>query len=371
MNKKLNIICSAVSFGLGPVGKLCSIVYNNDNINWFLCGDKIDMNIFSEKFFLKKVFTRDEKEIELFIKNNNITHALVVLDGELATLYKKLGLIVLYVDSLPFMWQESDVVSGDVPLNVDYYCAQKNFSKKNSSVLEKAYNLINVDPILPIFENNNKDHPKYDVVINLGGMSINNVVESDYIDIIIPTLINAIDTNKLSKKILITCGFEAANYVKKILNELSFNLDITIDTIEHNKYLYIISKSNLLITTAGLTTIMETCNYKIPTIILPPSNLSQYYNQDIAKKILYKYHIIEWPYEDLKYSYIKTILDYGEEKIVKIIQNNIKSKLNDNQFTKNTVHLFDNITFNINKNFIGVNNGTKQIREILENFIKE
>ena len=56
----MNVVCSAVSYGLGPTGKLCSIINACQNINWYLCGDKIDEFVFKNNIFKKRLYTRNK-----------------------------------------------------------------------------------------------------------------------------------------------------------------------------------------------------------------------------------------------------------------------------------------------------------------------
>ena len=73
--------------------------------------------------------------------------AINVLDPDLAILIENLGVKVFYVDSLPFLWTESDLV----PFNVTKYFAQKcvNMNNRANAIMNKVKNLIWVDPISP------------------------------------------------------------------------------------------------------------------------------------------------------------------------------------------------------------------------------
>jgi len=355
----VNVICSAVSFGLGPVGKLCSIVEACPDINWFLCGDKIDEFVFERNVFSDKLFTRDYNKIKRYINDNDINVALVVLDGELALVYKDLGLKVIYVDSLGFMWQDSDVLNGDVPLNVDYYCVQDNFVNEISEVLKRANNLVTVNPILPI-KKFKKNKCLYDVIINFGGLNIGGDISEAYIDSILPSLLKIL--KYMDYKVLITCGSEAKKYIQKKYN----NHNINIENLNHNVFLNYVFNCKKIITTPGLTTILEIASMNKDTVVLPPNNLSQFYNQNIAQKILKSYKIINWGINELSFEYLKDNLKYGEEKVVELIQDNIKKYGNNINIPSN---LLDD-SFNINNEFKTIKNGTLQIKRIIYSFYK-
>ncbi len=353
----MNIICCAVSFGLGPTGKLASIVSASPEYNWYLCGDKIDEFVFKKNVFKDKLFTRDKKKIEAFVKRNNIEIAIVILDGLMATLLKNIGLKVIYVDSLPFMWQQSDVELGDVPLEVDCYCAQKNYNKANSNVLSQAYNLVNIDPILPVM-NYKKTSKKYDLVINLGGLNIDGLVSTSYINCIMPSIIKFIGVNDY--KCIITCGKDALDYIKSKYKDLN---NIEVSNLEHEQFINTIYTSDLIVTTSGLTTLLEISQFNKKVILLPPNNLSQYYNQEIAKTLLRKYRIINWDNKELLFDKIKENLALGEEKTVEMIQEKIKNMVNKTDIYN---ELMSDIFIHNNES-LKIQNGTIQIKKILNN----
>ena len=64
----MNILACASGFGLGPGGKLSSIIEKTSqlcgkNICWYACGDFIDTAIFKEDIFLKVCWSRNEENI--------------------------------------------------------------------------------------------------------------------------------------------------------------------------------------------------------------------------------------------------------------------------------------------------------------------
>lgn len=353
----MKMLCSAVAFGLGPTGKLCSIVNACKQIDWYLCGDEIDEFVFKRDVFKDRLFSRKKSDIKNYIDKYNIKNALVILDGELANLYVKLGLTVIYVDSLPFMWQESDVINGDVPLDVDYYCAQINYGKPNSEILKKAKNLVDVGPILPVTKFKRINN-KYDVIVNLGGLCIDGSVSTNYLDSIIPSIIKYVNNNNY--KCLITCGMSAGDYIKK--NYIIKN-SIVIDNLEHEKFLNTIYSNDKIITTAGLTTILEISKMDKSIILLPPNNLSQYYNQEIAAKILKKYKIINWKTKDLAFSSLKKSLCYGEEFVVDEIQKKIQKYVGKYNF----INELSGDDYEYNMQTLNINNGTLQVKKIIDN----
>ena len=91
---KRNIIIGTNNFGLGPVGKVSSIVTTlSDEYNFFACGNEFDLNIFNNGTFKDTLFSKDKEKISNFVEKYNIDYAIVVLDVELATILMNLKLL--------------------------------------------------------------------------------------------------------------------------------------------------------------------------------------------------------------------------------------------------------------------------------------
>ncbi len=354
----MKMLACAVGFGLGPSGKLCSIINSNMEYEWFGCGDKIDLQIFGRNPFKSCCWSKNEQELKKFINIYNINCALVVLDQEMAILLKKLGLKVIYVDSLPFMWTKADII----PYNVDYYCAQKypNYSKKRS-VLKPIKNLIWINPI--ITEKNNKVYKNQKIIVNFGGLHSPYGEGKEYFKIIM----NSIVKNLPAEKICITGG----KNVMKLSHE-NFP-EIECKTFSHEDFMKNVDGSDLFITSPGLTTIYESFSLNIKTVIMPPQNLSQFYNVSIAKRICKNVKIISWNDRKLSMKELGKFKMQPEEKAVEYIYNQIKILSEDEEYNKKFSNYVSNklrANFKINNSTKFDMSGTEEVSEILKK-IKE
>lgn len=360
----MNIIGSAVNFGLGPVGKLSSIIsltekYTND-IKWFGVGDKIDEEIFEKKVFAKTLWSKDKEELREFIKENNIDLAINVLDPDLAILLEELGVKVFYVDSLPFLWTESDLV----PFDVTKYFAQKcvNMNDRANAIMSKVKNLVWVDPISPEVLDEKTDD-KYEVVINLGGMHSPYGKGEEYIELVLINLLKELTKKYNEESILITSGTEANKAIKNSLINHGFN-KVVAKTLKQKEFIKNVINCDLFMTSPGMTTIYETCRYNKKTIILPPQNLSQFYNTEYAKKLIKYLKTINWNKEELEFDYLCQYLSLGEEKVVEIIYQNIKKALEDDNYQNKLKTIIKNTLDDefLDREIIQFkDNGTKQI----------
>lgn len=367
---KKNIIVGTNNFGLGPVGKLSSIVISlSDKYNFYACGNSFDLNIFNKGVFKDVLFSNDKRLISKYIETNKIQYAIVVLDVSLATILMELNVKVIFVDSLPFMWTEADIQEGLLPLNATVYCAQKccNLTPASKKVLSQINNLIWINPIKNVYTNKFKPFNDEYIHINVGGLHSPVGNGESYIKTVIIPLLKIFD----NENIIISCG---TNAKKSILNEIKrLKLDIKnfkIETLTQKDFISSIYNAKLFVTSPGLTTIYETESLHKPTILLPPQNLSQFYNIQYAKKILDKYKIITWETEKLNINYLKNILPKGETYVVDKIYEFI-SELTNSNFEVDFISRFNTLLKQKylkkeSSDFVIEGNGTEDIRKVLE-----
>lgn len=313
----MNILGSAVGFGLGPNGKLCSIVNQCNEANWYACGDEIDLSIYKKNPFLKTCWSKNSNEIKEFIKENKIDIAINVLDPELAIMITDIGIPVIYIDSLPFMWNKSDLI----PNNVAIYCAQKYPNYILNPALKDVKNLVWIDPIVTDYEDNSINNK---IVLNFGGLHSPFGEGKEYLTLILNCILPHLPENDL-------CVTGGKNVVNIILKDYP---NINCKTYSHNEYLKMIAGCKMFITSPGLTTIYETCHMDINTVILPPQNLSQFFNSKIAYDVCKNVKIIDWHTDCLSPEKISSFVDVPETYVVKYIYKQIEELSNNKEYTE-------------------------------------
>ena len=371
---KRNIIIGTNNFGLGPVGKVSSIVTTlSDEYNFFACGNEFDLNIFKDGIFKDTLFSKDKEKIANFIKKHKINYAIVVLDVELATILMDLNVKVIFVDSLPFMWTQADIDEGLLPLDATVYCAQKccNLTEASKKVLAQVKNLKWINPIQSKFEKKYRPYKEEYIHINVGGLHSPIGNGESYIKTVIIPLLNIFK----SEKIIITCGTTAKiSILNELKNEGIDSRNIKVETLQQKDFISSINNAKLFLTSPGLTTIYETESLHKPTIILPPQNLSQFYNIEYAKKILDEYKTINWDTQKLNLDYLQSILPKGETYVVDKIYEFITELVNSN-FENKFIEQFNLILKQDYKkkeksDFKIEGNGVEDIRKILINLIE-
>ena len=371
---KRNIIIGTNNFGLGPVGKVSSIVTGlSDEYSFFACGNEFDLNIFKDGTFKDTLFSKDKEKIANFIKKHKINYAIVVLDVELATILMDLNVKVIFVDSLPFMWTQADIDEGLLPLDATVYCAQKccNLTDASKKVLAQVKNLKWINPIQSKFEKKYRPYKEEYIHINVGGLHSPIGNGESYIKTVIIPLLKIFK----SEKIIITCGTTAKiSILNELKNEGIDSRNIKVETLQQKDFISSINNAKLFLTSPGLTTIYETESLHKPTIILPPQNLSQFYNIEYAKKILDEYKTINWDTQKLNLDYLQSILPKGETYVVDKIYEFITELVNSN-FENKFIEQFNLILKQDYKkkeksDFKIEGNGVEDIRKILINLIE-
>ena len=371
---KRNIIIGTNNFGLGPVGKVSSIVTGlSDEYSFFACGNEFDLNIFKDGTFKDTLFSKDKEKIANFIKKHKINYAVVVLDVELATILMNLNVKVIFVDSLPFMWTQADIDEGLLPLDATVYCAQKccNLTEASKKVLAQVKNLKWINPIQSKFEKKYRPYKEEYIHINVGGLHSPIGNGESYIKTVIIPLLKIFK----SEKIIITCGTTAKiSILNELKNEGIDSRNIKVETLQQKDFISSINNAKLFLTSPGLTTIYETESLHKPTIILPPQNLSQFYNIEYAKKILDEYKTINWDTQKLNLDYLQSILPKGETYVVDKIYEFITELVNSN-FENKFIEQFNLILKQDYKkkeksDFKIEGNGVEDIRKILINLIE-
>ena len=364
-NKKENILVATSCFGLGPVGKLNTIIESAiDKYNWYASGEEFDIGIFKRNMFKDTCFTLDKDKIQEFVNKYNIKYAIVVLKNKMARLLKEIGVKVVYIDSLPFMWTEKDAEEGKVPYKVDVYCAQNTLelSSKSKEIFSKVENLVWINPII-----NNKcvDENKYNdfVVLNVGGLHSPNTDGLDYIDAVVVPIIKKLK----NKKILLTTSTKSQEVLIDYLKEYK---NVVVKNLKQEQFATYVEKTKMFITSPGLTTIVESCIKRDSVILLPPQNISQFYNVNYAKKVFKKYKEITWNNNKLTLDNLSKIKDKNEHEIILGINDEIH-KIKDNTNYKKYVDEVIDSKYIENNDYVKIKgNGANQVIDELEKIIK-
>jgi len=250
------------------------------------------------------------------MKKHQLSAALVILNMELANLCVAARVQTVYVDSLPYIWTEHDPVPTDVTL----YCAQ-NFPfipDLARPILKKIKNLEWVEGIvpneeIPLGSPSLQPNSEVEVLVNLGGIGTHliQVEEASYPVIIAEATLRALERIGFSQVRL------AGNVKKARLSEVVArhpDMRVTVGTSNHQEFQDLMAQTPLLLTSPGLTTLIESGAMQKRTVILPPQCLSQFFN---AEGVIYHSQrpevVVQWPETVVDRATLENIRRGGED----------------------------------------------------------
>jgi len=300
-NKKLIVIISN-PFGFGPISialavieQLVNFLSNKVDIIYAAsdkCLEPLDEEL-REKIKVVKINERDSKDIKMVLANYNNPLVIVCLNRIAINTAKDLRHTAFFIDPLTWLWQE---------IPKDYLKANIYYAWDIFNAREKVKNIKNAKLISPTLGKLPKArvHKKNLIMIYIGGFT-NPLVpgfSKNYLIMLSNAINNFIDRMRFLKMI-VTGGSEPLSFLKKHVKQRK---NIIITTFSRKDFISTLNKSNLFVTTPGLTATLEAFTLKTPISFLPPTNLSQWRQLRLFtnKKLVYKkiewenYCLIDW-----------------------------------------------------------------------------
>jgi len=278
--QRFSLLAATRRIGWGGVGKLRLILDQLPCADVVLYGDE--------------QFTTPINEF-LGCHHNFIDHAtqrfdaaLVINDPGKANAIADLKVPVVYVDSLPYIHRSERHLPS---LNkLAYYCAQKHpveLFPHTSPLLRNRPQIKWIDPIVPPMP---KPRGGRGIVVNVGGLYVYDVagIEPDltdqavdsYLSLVLFPLVTSLRAS--GRKVSAVCGnlsAESCSRIRAILPNCQ-----AIGPQSPQDFERILADADLLITSPGSTTVLQAMSIKLPTLLLPPLNNSQFYNSPIFSK---------------------------------------------------------------------------------------
>jgi hydroxymethylcytosylglucuronate/cytosylglucuronate synthase len=267
-------------FGLGPYGKARSIIESRSKVGL--------PSIVSASDFLQtpaRYFSKLGDQI--FI---------IVGDPECCDVTKDLGGAVVYVDSLPFLWNQNDHVA----TSADVYCAQMTDALPNNcwSVLSILLpKLVWVDPIIPYYKIPKSSFAGMNYwVVHLGGVESPVAGWENYLNVIVPSLIHAAKEEGI-EKMRIFCGVKAAKFMKNLIHTPLGDVDVTSETVSGSTLLEAALGARRVFSSPGLTFMHECSAIGVALTLLPPQNISQKFNREFYVRNSHGHPFVDWPFD--------------------------------------------------------------------------
>ncbi|MFD8081338.1 hydroxymethylcytosylglucuronate/cytosylglucuronate synthase [Kitasatospora sp. NPDC059722] len=245
--------------------------------------------------------------------------ALVVLHPQAASALEAAGCPVVYVDSLPFLWTPHDAV----PVGASLYCAQRTLPLPGpaAEVMASVANLRWVEPIVgSAARRDGRLHGRGEgrrgaAVINVGGLHspFSRPGDTSYLDLVLPAALAALDAEGLTDVVV-------TGNVRALPASLPDGLPRpAVGPLPHDGFRALLGSAQTVLTSPGLTTILELASLDRTAVLLPPQNLSQVLNSELVATRCDPAFVAGWPEWVLARDSVGRWHEHGEEHAVERI----------------------------------------------------
>lgn len=265
------------------------------------------------------------EELGRIVRAQRVQAALVVLDGRLAKALRACGVPVVFVDSLPFLWTEGD--RPDLPLDAEVYCAQRcvELPPEGAGVLADAPRLRWVDAVIADGGVTRRAAPTQrhrSALISLGGLRAPQLADwAGYPRIVLPAALEALTASGVTAVHI--AGNLPAWLAAQLVDSCLHPAVTTVGALPHEDFLRRLAECDVLLTSPGLTTLLEAGRIGTPTLCLPPQNLSQIFNGRFHSRALGVEVRVPWPTGVFAEDEALTLRAHGEGKALDLIYGGI------------------------------------------------
>ncbi len=262
---------------------------------------------------------RDPVALRALLQDHGVSAGLVVLDPEAADALENAGCPTVYVDSLPFLWSGQD----PLPVSVTSYCAQLCFVLPHLCwpALRRIERLVWIESIVAEPGVSYASGEGY-AVVNLGGLHSPTIGEARdvYSQLVLgPTLSALSDAGYRRIEVCGNLDQAAAP------NDFEISAAVSMGRHSHRNFLHLLDGADLLVTSPGLITLMEAGVRGLPTLCLPPQNVSQVLIGDQFAALVDAHCRILWPSEILSRADLERVRATSEEEGLRLIYNTLSN----------------------------------------------
>lgn len=324
-SRPLRILVSGVNFGWGSAGKLSSVLRalrSRTDLEVTGIGTELGRPVLADLGIARwrTVDASDAAQVDALVAELAPDLALVILDPALATALQGAGCPVVYVDSLPFLWTEHD----PLPVDVELYCAQRTLPLPPAaeSALGGVRNLTWVPPIVPDSAGLARAASRAEsgavgrdaglAVLNLGGLHspFTGGTDDSYQRLVLKPALDAL-SRAGAERVVIT-----GNLPPDAVLPRTGAMTVEARKCAHGDFVDLLLRAGRIMTSPGLTTLLEIAAIDRNAVLLPPQNLSQVLNGDLVEHACSARLRTSWPGQVLTRASIDTWHRQGEEYAV-------------------------------------------------------
>jgi hydroxymethylcytosylglucuronate/cytosylglucuronate synthase len=313
------IVLCGVDFGWGSAGKLCAIMRScrraRPTQRFVILGTKLGRTVLSgepiEAWYSD--IPEDFCELRELLDRHGVAAGLVVLDPRAADVLEHAGCPTVFVDSLPYLWTDAD----SLPFDVTAYCAQmcSALPQPAWAPLRRIARLHWVEGINATVPSRPRE--RHVAVLNVGGLHspANPEGNPNYLGLVLEPALRACKATGFHTVHL--CGNIRPSDLSSVADDLSLTVQAV--TLPQENFLELLAKTGLLMTSPGLTTLLEASAHRTPTVCLPAQNLSQIFNGDRFASSVDANCRVEWPMTVLDRCEVERARLAGEDAGIAVI----------------------------------------------------
>lgn len=293
---RFDLLVAVCDFGWGSIGKLRLILDELDDACPLVYGPAAWADQVHD--LLAPVHT-----LKTFAGASPPQVALVINDPVAADDIAALGSRVIYVDSLPYLWVRPE----EVPARVAVYCAQRSPIR----ALARGNPLAVRDDIrwvAPIVPQQRKATRGDGIVVNVGGLHshLSSGAAEAYVDLVVVPLVRML--RAAGHRVSAVCGNLPPDSVERLQEMLG---DAVVGRQTAYRFESLLERADVLMTSPGSTTLLQAAALDVPTILLPPQNLSQILHGDIYASD--DTVVTRWPDSVVDLEEVRRLGTFGED----------------------------------------------------------
>ncbi|MEU5538369.1 hydroxymethylcytosylglucuronate/cytosylglucuronate synthase [Streptomyces sp. NPDC020362] len=243
----------------------------------------------------------DSQAVADVVRREDVRAGLVVLEGPAAVALEDAGVPTAFVDSLPFLWTKGDRDS--LPTDVSVYCAQRcvDLPDECRDVLASITNLRWVEAVMAVPDQARPaaspggpvpGMPARRALVSLGGLRSPTLTDwTSYPRLVVPAALGALESVGMAE--VHVAGNLPAGFAADV--DHSSPMHVTYGPLGHEAFLERLADTDVLLTSPGLTTLLEAGARATPTVCLPPQNLSQIFNGRFHSRAIGADVRVRWP----------------------------------------------------------------------------
>ncbi|MER6913552.1 hydroxymethylcytosylglucuronate/cytosylglucuronate synthase [Streptomyces sp. NPDC000594] len=353
------VALAGAEFGWGSTGKLSAVIAALRNrsprpLRFIGLASGIGRGVLAEHGVERwyDVSADDRRSVLDIARREDVTVGLVVLEGPAAMALEAAGVPTVFVDSLPFLWTEADRDS--LPLDASVYCAQRcvELPEGSRGVLSSIRNLRWVEAVVarscpgngPGDGNGTGGRfgsgpgvrpsagppvplpPPRRALVSLGGLRSPTLPDwTRYPYLVVPPVLSALESQGVRE--VHVAGNLPGEYVPEPV--ATPRTEVTYGPLAHGAFLDRLATADILLTSPGLTTLLEAGALARPAVCLPPQNLSQILNGRFHSRAVGTDVRVRWPERVFSETGVLTDRTGAEESALRVIYGGIAAAAED------------------------------------------